>query len=282
MMKAFRPVILILLSISELITGFLKTESGSISPIKSRDDIAIFFSIGRKEGLIDEEKNLYLSEILSFKNAQAYEIMIPAVDIISVDVNESFKNILSIIEKTGFSRLPVYKTKEDNFIGYIYYRDLLKNPGSKIEDILIKPVFIPVTKNVFEIYSKMQKEKIPLLFVVDEYGDIDGMLTFEDIAEEIVGEIQTDDHPSENIITKINEKKYILSGRLDIDYFQRYFKIDISKRHFETLAGFIMSLCGDIPEKGEHIRYKEYEFIIEETGERTVDKVLFLMPKNKK
>jgi len=282
LMKFFRPLIKLALFFSEAITGFFKISNSDISPIKSRDDIATFISIGRKEGIIDEEKNVYLSEILSFKNAQAYEIMIPAVDIISVNVTDTYKNIIEIIEKTRFSRLPVYKNKEDNFIGYIFYRDLLKNPNSKIEEIIIEPVFIPETKNVFEIYNKMQKERIPLLFVIDEYGNNSGMLTFEDIAEEIVGEIQTDDHPSENMITKITEKKYLLSGRLDIDYFQRYFNIDISKRHFETLGGFIMSLTGDIPDKGDHVRYKEYEFIIEDTGIRTIDKVLFIMPGKKK
>ncbi len=282
LMKFFNPLIRLALFFSETITGMFNIESGEVSPIKSRDDIATFISIGRKEGIIDEEKNIYLSEILSFKNAHAYEIMIPAVDIISVDINESYKNIIAVIEKTRFSRLPVYKTKDDNFIGYIYYRDLLKNPNSKIDDIIIEPVFIPETKNVFEIYNKMQKERNPLLFVIDEYGNTSGMLTFEDIAEEIVGEIQTDDHPSEKIITKITEKKYLLSGRLDIDYFQRYFNIAINKRHFETLGGFIMSLKGDIPVKGDHIKFREYEFIIEETGLRTVEKVLFILPRNVK
>ncbi len=281
MMKLFRPVIKVSLFFSEALTGIFRIKSGEVSPIKSRDDIATFISIGRKEGIIDEEKNLYLSEILSFKNAHAYEIMIPAVDIVSVDANETLKNIIAVIEKTRFSRIPVYKNREDNFTGYIYYRDILKNPDSKIEDIIIDPVFIPETKNVFEIYNKMQKEHIPLLFVIDEYGNTTGMLTFEDIAEEIVGEIQTDDHPSENIITRLNDKRFKLSGRLDIDYFQRYFNIEINKKHFETLGGFIMSLTGDIPQKGEHVKFKEYEFIIEETGLKTVDKVLFILPKNR-
>ena len=282
LMKFFKPLIVFSLLFSRAITGILNSKQTGTSPIKSRDDIATFISIGKKEGIIDEEKNIYLSEILSFKNAHAYEIMIPALDIVSVEINESYKNIVSVIEKTKFSRLPVYKTDEDNFVGYIYYRDLIKNPKSKIEDILIEPNFIPETKNVFDIYNKMQKERIPLLFVIDEYGNTTGMLTFEDIAEEIVGEIQTDDHPSEQIITKLTEKKYLLSGRLDIDYFQRYFSIQINKIHFETLGGFIMNLCGDIPSKGNHIKFKDYEFIIEEMGLRTIEKVILVLPKNKK
>lgn len=281
MMKIFKPLIIVSLFLSGKITDLFRISRSEVSQIKSRDDIATFISIGHKEGIIDGDKTLYLSEILSFRNTQAYEIMIPAVDIVSVNADDSYKNAIAIIEKTKFSRLPVYKNREDNFIGYIYYRDLIKNPGIKIEDIIINPVFIPETRNVIDIYNNMQKENIPLLFVTDEYGNISGMLTFEDIAEEIVGEIQTDDHPMENAIIRLNEKRYILSGRLDIDYFQRYFNIKINKRHFETLAGFIMSICGSIPEKGDHIRYHDYEFIVEETGIRTIDKVLFILPKKK-
>ena len=281
LMSIFKPIIMVSLFFSGKITDLFNIRQSEVSPIKSRDDIATFISIGHKEGIIDRDKTLYLSEILSFRNSHAYEIMIPSVDIISISVDDSYKNVVTIIEKTKFSRLPVFKNREDNFIGYIYYRDLIKNPGGRIEDIIIEPVFIPDTKNVIDIYNFMQKEKTPLVFVTDEYGNISGMLTFEDIAEEIVGEIETDDHPVENTIIKLSEKKYILSGRLDIDYFQRYFKIEINKKHFETLAGFIMSLCGRIPDKGDHIRYYDYEFIVEETGIRTVDKLLFILPKKK-
>jgi CBS domain containing-hemolysin-like protein len=282
LMKAFKPMIYFSLFFSETITKMFKIKPGNVSPIRSRDDIAAIISIGKKEGIIDEEENIYLSEILSFKNAKAFEIMIPDLDIISVDINDSYKSIISVIERTRFSKLPVYKNREDNFIGYIHYRDILKNPHSKIEEIIIEPVFIPETKNVFDIYNKMHKEKIPLIFVVDEYGKTTGMVTFEDIAEEIVGEIQTGGHPAVEHITRINEKRYLLSGRLDIDYFQRYFNIEIQKSHFETLGGFIMSLIGDIPDKGDHIKYKEYEFVIEEVGVRTIDKVLLILPKKKK
>jgi len=281
LMKVFKPLIDFSLFFSGKLTGIFNITYGKASPINSRDDIATFISIGHKEGIIDGVKTLYLSEILSFRNTQAYEIMIPFVDIVSVNVDDSYKNVITVIEKTKFSRLPVYRNREDNFIGYVYYRDLIKNPGGRIEDFIIDPVFIPETRSVIDLYNDMQKEKIPLLFVTDEYGNISGLLTFEDIAEEIVGEIQTDDHPMENTITKLTEKRYILSGRLDINYFQRYFKIEINKKHFETLAGFLMSLCGRIPDKGDHIRYHDYEFIIEETGNRTVDKVIFILPKKK-
>lgn len=282
MLRLFYPLIKTMNALTGITSAALGINKNHVSYFSVTADIGRCLPVEKNDIIVDDEKSAYLSEILSFKNASAYEIMIPDSDIISVDINDSYKNAVAIIEKTGFSRLPVYKSEKNNFAGYIYYKDLLKKPASSIEDILIEPVYIPETKNVLDIYIKMQKEKIPLLFVSDEYGNTSGMLTFEDIAEEIVGEIQTGDHPSETIITKITEKKYLLSGRLDIDYFQRYFNIEINKKHYETLAGFLMSLTGDIPEKGDHIKFGDYEFIIEETRQRVIEKILFILPGQRK
>jgi len=159
---------------------------------------------------------------------------------------------------------------------------LLKGGVSKIRDILIDPVFIPETRNIFDIYNDMSRRNIPLVFVVNEYGDTTGFITFEDIAEEIVGDIDTSDHPGEDTIVMITDRKYQLSGRLDIDYFIRYFGIDIRKRHFETLAGFLMSIDGIIPEKGDRIHYEGCEFIVEEMSNRTIERVTMILPPAKK
>ena len=283
LIRILYPFIWLSLRFTDRIKGLFKIQPKSFMPVRSREDIATYFLISKNEGLIDEEKQGYLSEILSFKNLQASEIMTPFIDIVAIDVRKGIRELVTIIEKTGFSRIPVYSGRKDNIIGYVSYKYLLKGTAvDKIEDILIKPKFIPSTKNVFELYNEMYKNKTPFMFVVNEYGDVGGLLTFEDIAEEIVGEIQTDDHPDENLITKITDRKYLLSGKLDIDFFQRYFSIPLDKKNYETLAGFMNFLAGKIPEKGDHIKYLDYEFIIEETGLRTVDRATLLMPIQKK
>lgn len=276
------PLVNVSLFLTEFITGNMKFTRSSKDPVSTRDDIDTFFQIGHKEGVIDEDRQEYVREILSFKNTMAYEVMTPAIDIVSLEISDSIKDAVNLIAKTKFSRIPVYEENEDEFIGYIHFRDLIVTKPESLRDILIKTAFIPETKNIFDIYNDMHKNRTPLLFVCDEYGDITGIITFEDIAEEIVGDIQTNDHPAEKFITQVSERKFILSGRMDIDYFQRYFSIPVQKKHFETLAGFLISLAGRIPEAGDRIRYKNYEFIIEEVKERSIDSIQLLIPQLKK
>ncbi|HPJ34484.1 MAG TPA: hemolysin family protein [Spirochaetota bacterium] len=272
------PLINLSLFLSEQITGRMNFSNTAKDTVRTRDDIDTFFQIGQKEGVIDEERQEYVKEILSFKNSIAYEVMTPAIDIVSLKSDTSIKDAVTLISNTKFSRIPIFEDNEDEFIGYIHYRDIIVARPKTIMDILIEPLFIPETKNIFEIYNDMHKNQSPLLFVTDEYGDITGLLTFEDIAEEIVGDIQTDDHPAEKFITRVTDRKFILSGRMDIDYFQRYFSIPVQKHHFETLSGFIISLAGKIPDEGERIKYNSCDFIIEEKRGRIVDKIQLLLP----
>jgi len=281
-MKILGPAAKTFLSFTEFLKRRLNIKTPGSGFLDSREDIATFFSIGHKDGIIDSDNRSYVSEFLSFRDSQAYEIMIPFADVVSIDVDSSIKDLVTLIEKSKFSRIPVYENSRNNITGYVYYRDLLKGGVGQIRDILISPVFIPETRNIFDIYNDMSRRKIPLVFVVNEYGETSGFITFEDIAEEIVGDIDTSDHPGEDTIVMITERKYQLSGRLDIDYFIRYFGIDIRKRHFETLAGFLMSINGIIPEKGDHIQYEGYEFIVEETCTRTIEKVTMILPAKKK
>lgn len=279
---AFKPLIYVSLKISEILKKRSGIKDTGLNLITSKDDIATYFSIGKKEGVIDEERQYYISEILEFKNNLASEIMTPLIDIVSINVESEIRDLVNLIEKTKFSRIPVYEKKRENIIGYINYKDLLKsNSCQSLRDLIIAPTFIPTTKNVSELYGEMHSNRTPFLFVVNEYGYIVGILTVEDIAEEIVGEIQTDDHPEENLISKISEKKYDISGRLDIDYFQRFFSIKIEKRNFETVGGFITFLSGNIPKVGDKVRYRDFEFVVTESGKRTIDRAMLIINKRK-
>ena len=283
LLKLFRPMIWLSLVFNKFLKKQFRISERNITPVKSRDDISTFFLIGKNEGVIDDDKHSYVSDILSFKYIQAEEVMTPLVDIISIEKNNTIKEIVGLIEKTKFSRIPVYENTRDNITGYVHYKNIIKNRGiQSFHDIIIPPVFIPSTKNIFELYHEMHKNKTPLLFVANEYGDIIGLLTFEDIAEEIVGEIHTDDHPDEHLIKQETDRKFLVSGRIDIEYFQEYFLLEIEKRNFETLAGFLNYLAGEIPDKGDKIKYQDIEFTIEETGIRTVEKVYVMLPPKKR
>lgn len=278
----FRPLIKLSLMFNVFVKKRFRISERNITPVKSRDDIYTFFLIGKNEGVIDDDKHSYVADILSFKYIQAEEVMTPLVDVISIEQNSSIQDTVALIEKTKFSRIPLFHNTRENIKGYVHYKDIIKNRAIEIlTDIIIPPVFTPSTKNIFELYHEMYKNKTPFLFVVNEYGDIIGLLTFEDIAEEIVGEIHTDDHPDEHLISRETDRKYLVNGRIDIEYFQEYFSLIIEKQNFETLAGFINYLAGEIPQKGDKLKYQDIEFIVEETGVRTVEKVYVLIPPQK-
>ncbi len=283
LMFLLNPVVKFSVAVSYKIKNLLGMKDASNSFIMSREEISLLFSMGTQQGVIDRDNNVYVSEMLSFKELSAIELMTPAIDLISIDSEKSIKDLAYLINETGFSRIPVYKGNIENITGYTYYRDLLTNKKiSKIIDILRPPIFVPATKNVLDLYLEMDNQQLSLVFVVNEYGAVVGMITYEDIVEEIVGEIHTRDHSEHDLITDLGDNKYMLDGNLAVDYFSRLFSVKIEKFGFETIAGFMEYKTGSIPKKGEKTIYKKMTFIVEESTEKSVKKVLLVISGKKR
>ncbi|MGQ9842906.1 MAG: hemolysin family protein [Spirochaetota bacterium] len=277
-----RPLIVATLLMSNMIKKGISANDSRPLPISSRDEIDTLFKAVEKGGIIESQHYIYFNQILSFRDVRANEVMTPLIDIISIEKNQSLKQCIHLIEKTRFSRIPVFEQRVDNIIGYIYYQDILKNKSVKnLEQIMRKPYFVPSTKKIYELINEMEEYEIPIVFVVNEYGAVEGLLTDEDIAEEIVGEIQTKDHPQDDSIKEIAPWKFSVAGNLDIEYFQRRFGIKIEKRDFETLAGFLLYVLGHIPDVGEKIHYQDITFQIEESTDRSIERVVVSIPKRK-
>jgi len=244
--------------------------------LMSREELDVLFQIGAKDGIIDDEHHMYVSGILSFKDLTAYEIMTPTIDIVSVELKTSFKNLVQLIESTRYSRIPVFDKRVDNIVGYVYYRDIISKKNIKtIQEIMRPAQYVPSTKNIFDLFMEMKNDNISIVFVVNEYGAVVGMVSDEDIAEKIVGEIHTLDHGEDELIMKTSDREYILSGDLDIDHFKKIFMLDIEKKGFETIAGFMMYQLGYIPQKGESVKYGKYSFVVDSITDRSITKVMF-------
>ncbi|PKL35653.1 MAG: hypothetical protein CVV44_19160 [Spirochaetae bacterium HGW-Spirochaetae-1] len=271
----FRPVNRVSLAFTSVLKKILGIRRTGNSLVRSREELNILFKIGEKEGVIDGEHLMYVSEILSFKEMTAHEIMTPTIDIVSIELQSSVRQLVGLIESTRFSRIPVFDKRVDNIVGYIFFRDIFKREKvNNIAEIMIPASYVPSTKNIFELYIEMQDRKIPLVFVVNEYGAVIGMVSHEDIAEEVVGEIQSMDHTDEDLIVQVSEREFLISGDLDIEHFQKLFSLELEKRGFETIAGFVMSRMGKIPVKGEKFVYNKFTFIVEEATDRSVEKII--------
>lgn len=247
--------------------------------ISSRDDIGYMFRAGVSEGVLDEDHHGFVDEILTLSQVTAYEVMTPLIDIVSIERRQSIRQLIGLISEKHYSRIPVYEDRVDNIVGYVHYRDLLVDTGIRhIDEILTKPHFVPSTKNLHALYHEMLEQDIPVVFVVNEFGAVEGMATREDIAEEIVGEIQTRDHHEEELIEPAGRNRFVVRGGVDIDYIKRKFNIPIEKRGFETLAGFVLHRMGRIPRRGERFVYEKTSFVIEEATDRSIERVLIVLP----
>ncbi len=278
LMYILKPAVKLSLAISNTLKKMLNFKSTDPGLIMSRDEINFLFRLGEQEGLIDEGQT-YVSEILSFKDKKAYQVMTPTIDIIAIEQKQSFKDLIQTIYETKFSRIPVYEDRVDNIIGYIFYRDIFKQKKpQKTADLINKAHYIPATKNIYELYLEMQENNLPIVFIVNEYGAVVGMVTHEDIVEELVGEIHTTDHSEESLITRLSDKEFLMDANLDIEFFSKNFNIAIDKNEFETVAGFINFYLAKIPKKGDSFIFKKIKFIIEESTDRSIEKIKIILP----
>lgn len=274
----FTPLTRFALLLSNGIKRIFKL-SERYSFISSRDDIGYMFKVGVSEGVIDEDHHGFVDEFLSLSQVTAYEVMTPLIDIVSIERRQSIRQLVGLISEKNYSKIPIYEERVDNIVGYVYYKDLLLNTGIRhIDEILIEPHFVPSTNNIHDLYHEMLEHDISVIFVVNEFGSVEGMATKEDVAEEIVGEIQTRDHHEEELIQAAGRNRYLIQGSVDIDYIKRKFKIQIEKKGFETLSGFMLHRMGRIPRRGERFVYEKMTFIIEEATDRSIERVLLVLP----
>lgn len=230
----------------------------------------------------NEEDTDILEGIIKFGNIQVVDIMTSRVDIFMVDVKTNFKDLLEKIITTGYSRVPVYTGNKDNIKGILYSKDLLshldKPAGFRWQSLIRQAYYIPETKMIDDLLSEFQKNRVHLALVVDEYGGTSGLITLEDILEEIVGDINDEYDEDESLFTKLDNHTFIFDGKILLNDF---FKLDeIHEEDFEkateeveSLAGLILELKGEIPKKGEKIDFKQYVFEIMAVDNRRIQKI---------
>jgi len=277
----FFPIAKILSDLLRVATSKIKTEKFKNPLLNS--EITELTNLGVERGTIEEDEHELIEGIVSFRSVTAREIMTPRVDIVAVPVDITFNELMKIINDSGYSRIPLYENSLDNIIGIIYAKDLLpylKNPemhkSLSLRKIARDVFFVPQTKYIKELLHDFQEKKLHLGIVVDEYGGTSGLISLEDILEEIVGDIRDEFDKEENPIVKISDNTYLLSGRLPIDELSELLGIDLSNEDddYDTLAGFILNHAGSIPEEGFSFIDKGIKFTVKEIHNKRINKIL--------
>jgi putative hemolysin len=261
-----KPLIFISNATADKLIRFLQPNSQTVKSFFGREDIELLFrEIGNDtQSDIDRDDSEILTNVLELSGKRVKESMVPRTDIIAVEKGSEIQTVLKTFMSSGYSRLPVFEDNVDNIIGFVVAYDLFKNPQSL--DELIRPVkHVPSTQKSTDLLSEFRKTNTSVAIVIDEYGGTAGLVTIEDLIEEVVGDIQDEYDDDAALLKKLKDGSFILSGNVEIeDITEKYPEISLpeDKQEYETIAGFIISQTGRIPKVNEEILIGNMKFII--------------------
>ena len=275
--KTLKPISLLLVASTHIIDRRAKNEGHNLSV----DDLSNALEITRLEN-DDKDEQKMLEGIVKFGNTDVKQIMRSRIDVASLSEETSYDKVLETIKETGFSRIPIYEESFDNIKGVLYIKDLLPYLNENKEFVwteLLREVFyVPENKKIDDLLKEFQEKKIHLAIVVDEYGGTSGIVTLEDIIEEIVGDISDEFDDDDSIYSKLDEYNFVFEGKTALNDFYKIVNIngeefEEAKGESDSLAGFILEITGNIPDKGAEIKFKNYLFTIEGVNKRRVTRI---------
>ncbi len=256
-----------------------RTSESSSQPYMTEDDLKIMVDTGQEEGLLEVGERRMIHRIFDLGETLAREIMVPRIDVMALDVQTPLEEALDALLRSGYSRVPVFDETVDNVLGLLYAKDLLRvwREGGTLQDLknLLRPAyFVPEAKKVDELLAEMQSQRIHMAVVVDEYGGVAGLVTLEDIVEEIVGEIVDEfDLAEESPYETLAEGEFMFLGRIDLDDFNEIVASNLPKEEADTLGGYIYSRLGHVPSPGEVVEVENLRLTVEQVSGRRIRKV---------
>lgn len=282
MRSIFRPVSLMLVRS----TSFIERRLNNTSENLSVDDLSQALELTTNEDTTNDEQKI-LEGIVKFGNTNVRQIMKPRMDVVCIDISWDYHKILKIILDSGYSRIPVYEDNFDNVKGVLYIKDLLPHidaPEDFDWNALVRDsFFVPENKKIDDLLKEFQEKKIHLAVVVDEFGGTSGIITLEDVIEEIVGEISDEFDDDELVYSKLDDRNYVFEGKIHLTDFSKVLSLDVSmfdeaRGEADTLAGFLLEIAGKFPEKDEEIEFDSFIFKVESRDGRRIKRIKVSLP----
>lgn len=282
----FSKITLPFVKILTLSTGFfVKILSGNSELIEEKvteEEIRMMIDVGEENGVLNETEKEMIDGIFEFDNTLAKEIMTPRTNVFLIDIAMPIEELIDEILEEQYSRIPVYENEVDNIVGILYMKDLFfAVRNENIHDIsirkLIRPAyFVPETKNIDKLFRELQNSKNHMAILIDEYGGFSGIVTIEDLIEEVMGNIfdeYDEDYEKSEYIQKIDNNTYIVSGLLGIGEINELLGVELISEHYDTIGGFVIDLIGHIPKKDEEhiVEYNNLIFKVEKVDEKRIE-----------
>jgi len=256
-------------------------------PFVTEAEIRSMAEVAAEESVIEEEEKEMIHSIFEFGDTVVREVMVPRPDIVGVDVTTPLDDVLEMMLEKGFSRMPVWEDGDVNkIVGLVYAKDVMRvlhrsrsgrngrRDAKKLKDILRKAMFVPESKKVSELLREMQAKKLHMAIVVDEYGDTDGLVTLEDLLEEIVGEIEDEYDRDEPQVKPIDANTFLVNGRLPIDELSELLDVELPDAEWDTVGGLMAGLLGQVPKRGQEVAFQGLTFRAERVQGRRIGQVL--------
>ncbi len=283
LMKLLTPAIYI---INKLALGFLillRVDASGAQNTMTEDELRTIVDVSHEEGVIETEEREMINNVFDFGDAQAREVMVPRIDMTFADINSTYYELLEIFREDKFTRLPVYEDSTDNVVGIINMKDLLLYEDKdqfSIRNILRKPYYTYEHKNTAELLLEMRKSSINIAIVLDEYGATAGLITLEDLLEEIVGEIRDEyDMDEEDPIQKINELEYMVQGSTNLNDLHDRMNLELVSEDYDSIGGYLIGLLDHLPTVGESITTEEnIYFRVEDMEKNRIHKIFIRLP----
>lgn len=277
----FKPVVKILSFSTNLVVKILGFDPNADEEEVTEEEIRMLVDAGEEKGVIEESQKEMINNIFEFDDIVASDVMTHRTDIEAVEITDDFADIIEKTTNAGYSRIPVYEDELDNIKGVIYVKDLLKFVGKaipkdlKISDIMRDAFFFPDSKRCGDLFNEMTEKHLQLVFICDEYGGIEGIVTMEDLLESIVGNMQDEYDDEIDDIVEVNETTFSLDGTTNIEEVNEMLGVELPEGEYDTIGGLIMSELGRIPEKNEKptLECAGYTFTVEDVDERRIVRI---------
>ncbi len=277
--RLISPVIVILLVLSGAIVRLL---GGKIKPRQNKiteEELKKLVLAGRQEGTLQETELKMLHSVFEFDETVVREIMVPRTEVVALEVDAGYQETLNLARSTGLSRIPVYEERLDNIVGILNIKDLLtrfdqeKAKQFELRKIARPPYFVPETKRVNKLLANFRQYRVHMAIVVDEYGGTSGVITLEDLLEEIVGEIEDEYDEQPELINQEDEQTYVIDARIDLDDLEEQIGLSLPTRRYDSLGGMLIERLGKIPTVGDEIVYEGNQYEVIEATRRQVKRV---------
>lgn len=273
------PFVSVLNVVTGLLMKLLGNDDSKRTPIITESELLTMVNVSHEEGVLEIDEREMINNVVDFGNSNAKDVMIPRTDIVAVPIDVSYKDLADTFKTEQFSRLPVYKDNMDNIVGIVSYRDLMfldNLDNFNVADYMREPYFTYESKPSKDLFSQMRTKRISMAVILDEYGGTSGIITLEDLLEEIVGDICDEYDETDEEIKVIREDEYIVDGSTKIDDVNDMIGTRFESEDFDSIGGFVIGIIGRFPEKGETVESEGVKFIVEEIDKNRIEKLRIL------